>query len=191
MIAERLGIELVNLPSSRGAGGGSGGGGGDSDDSEGEQAEAVARQPPADMDIAFGRVVCGRRIGKGGVGSVYAGELQGVGAVALKKVSVLGDDRLENLKQEAFVMAQLRHKHIVFLFGLAIAPEEENINGRVDRHAYLVMELCHGDVGSLIDNSPKLKGDLPLGADAAGASWERLCLGCLAARVLGNMWLSV
>ena len=119
-----------------------------------------------EMDIPFERISCGRRIGKGGVGSVYAGELQGVGPVALKKVSVVGEERLQDLAQEAKMLAALRHEHIVFLHGLAISPEEEiGVGGRIDRNAYLVMELCAGDVGSLLDESPKLKDkDQPSGA---------------------------
>jgi hypothetical protein len=111
---------------------------------------------PVNMDISFSQVSCGRRIGKGGVGSVYAGNWDEVGAVALKKVSIRGEGVLDNLKQEAKMMAALRHKNIVYLFGLAISPEE-TINGRIERNAYLVMELCNTDVGSLIDNSPKQK----------------------------------
>lgn len=143
---QQVSIELVNL-----------------DTSEDDRTE----EPAASLDIPFDQITCGRRIGKGGVGSVYAGELMGVGPVALKKVSVAGDERLDNLAQEASMMAALRHPHIVHLYGLTTAPEEESANGSIDRWAYLVMELCSADVGSLIDNSPKMKqqedSDQPVG----------------------------
>lgn len=134
---------------------------------------SVQAGTPVQMDIPYERVTCGRRIGKGGVGSVYAGELEGVGPVALKKVSVVGEERLQNLAQEAKMMAALRHPHIVFLYGLTISPEEEedtSLARHNDRCAYLVMELCSGDVGSLIDNSPKVKAAAAGGGDGDGAS---------------------
>ena len=144
-----------------------------------EPNESKAEYKPdkkVEMNIPFELVTRGRRIGKGGVGSVYAGEYEGVGPVALKKVSVVGknrtgmEERLENLAQEARVMASLRHPHIVYLYGLTIEPPEESINGHVDRCAYLVMELCSGDVGSLIDNSPKLVQNKGSSADDAHGS---------------------
>eukprot|EP00750_Incisomonas_marina_P009259 INCI15871.1.p1 GENE.INCI15871.1~~INCI15871.1.p1 ORF type:complete len:425 (+),score=70.82 INCI15871.1:314-1588(+) len=134
---------------------------------------SVQAGTPVQMDIPYERVTCGRRIGKGGVGSVYAGELEGVGPVALKKVSVVGEERLQNLAQEAKMMAALRHPHIVFLYGLTISPEEEedmSLGRHNDRCAYLVMELCSGDVGSLIDNSPKVKDAAGGGDGSSGSS---------------------
>ena len=130
------------------------------DPDAGSQASRPGPEVAVNMDIPFENITCGRRIGKGGVGSVYEGTLVGVGKVALKKVSVQGNDQLENLAREAKMMAALRHKHIVFLYGLTVSPQEESVNGR-DHNAYLVMELCSDDVGSLIDNSPKLKSEQP------------------------------
>ena len=170
-----------------GAGGGGGGGGGGRAAGPGASPSTTpngssAVRPlsaragtPVQMDIPFELVTCGRRIGKGGVGSVYAGDLHGVGPVALKKVSVLGTERLQDLAREAKMMAALRHPHIVFLYGLTVSPEEEvGVGGRVDRNAFLVMELCSGDVGSLIDNSPKVKKEgatSPTGDGGGGSAY--------------------
>ena len=75
--------------------------------------------------IPYEELAFAKKLGQGGFGTVHAGTLQDHTQVAIKKLFL---DRLteraeEEFKNEAAIMAQLRHPNVVALYGIVLQPE--------------------------------------------------------------------
>jgi serine/threonine protein kinase len=101
--------------------------------------------PQADKDIEYdfiGRVIAGRytvqeHIGGGGMADVYRATDQQLGidvAIKLLKPRMASDELRARMVQEAQAAAQVRHSHVVRVFG----------TGALDRTAFIVMEWLDG-----------------------------------------------
>src|SRR5262245_38118046 len=95
---------------------------------------ASAEAPDDRLGKLFGEYRLTSRIGKGGMGAVYAAEHVRLGRIAAVKVMLLGDAKsLQRFKAEALTVARLQHTNIVDVFDVGDAPEP-----------HCVMELLHG-----------------------------------------------
>ncbi|XP_022716019.1 G-type lectin S-receptor-like serine/threonine-protein kinase B120 [Durio zibethinus] len=67
----------------------------------------------------------GNRIGQGGFGAVYKGELPGGQEIAVKRLSGQSAQGLEEFKNEIILIAKLQHRNLVRLLGCSIQGEEK------------------------------------------------------------------
>ncbi|KAE8724447.1 B120-like protein [Hibiscus syriacus] len=63
------------------------------------------------------------RLGQGGFGTVYKGELPGGEQIAVKRLSVQSGQRMEEFKTEIILIAKLQHRNLVRLLGCCIQGE--------------------------------------------------------------------
>ncbi len=95
----------------------------------------TASTPPplVSIEVPYADLTFEHRLGGGGFGDVFKGTWKGV-AVAIKKLKIMDlvSSGLEEFKQEALLMSQLRHPHIVNFFKVCLEPGNYCI----------VMELC-------------------------------------------------
>ncbi|KAF0905147.1 hypothetical protein E2562_000943 [Oryza meyeriana var. granulata] len=64
------------------------------------------------------------KLGEGGFGAVYKGELEGGQAVAVKRLSKFSTQGLDEFKNEVMLIARLQHVNLVRLLGCCIHGEE-------------------------------------------------------------------
>ncbi|GAA4949250.1 serine/threonine protein kinase [Nonomuraea thailandensis] len=99
---------------------------------------------PGEGDVLRGRYALLRRLGKGGMGTVWAGRDEELGReVAVKLLDAGGGDQEwpARFRREARVMAMLRHPNIVVVHDV----------GEHDGTPFLVMELLPGpDLGEIV-----------------------------------------
>ncbi|XP_022724107.1 G-type lectin S-receptor-like serine/threonine-protein kinase B120 isoform X2 [Durio zibethinus] len=67
----------------------------------------------------------GSRLGQGGFGAVYKGELPGGQEIAVKRLSGQSGQGLEEFKNEIILIAKLQHRNLVRLLGCSIQGEEK------------------------------------------------------------------
>ena len=102
--------------------------------------------------IPYEELAFAKKLGQGGFGTVHAGTLQDHTQVAIKKLFL---DRLteraeEEFKNEAAIMAELRHPNVVALYGIVLQPEY-----------CMVMELLeNGSLYSVLHSKRALDWDL-------------------------------
>ncbi|XP_042383203.1 G-type lectin S-receptor-like serine/threonine-protein kinase RKS1 isoform X1 [Zingiber officinale] len=65
------------------------------------------------------------KLGEGGFGSVYKGTLENGEHVAVKRLSRSSGQGLDELKNEVFLVAKLRHRNLVRLLGCCLDSEEK------------------------------------------------------------------
>ncbi|XP_010274340.1 PREDICTED: putative G-type lectin S-receptor-like serine/threonine-protein kinase At1g61610 [Nelumbo nucifera] len=65
------------------------------------------------------------KLGKGGFGSVYKGQLPGGQEIAVKRLSRGSDQGLEEFKNEVTLIAKLQHRNLVRLLGYCIQGDEK------------------------------------------------------------------
>ncbi|XVE51223.1 hypothetical protein DITRI_Ditri02bG0022600 [Diplodiscus trichospermus] len=65
------------------------------------------------------------RLGQGGFGAVYKGELPGGQEIAVKRLSAKSGQGLEEFKNEIILIAKLQHRNLVRLLGCSIQGEEK------------------------------------------------------------------
>ncbi|KAE8673494.1 S-locus-specific glycoprotein S6 [Hibiscus syriacus] len=65
------------------------------------------------------------RLGQGGFGPVYKGELPGGQEIAVKRLSGTSGQGLEEFKNEIILIAKLQHRNLVRLLGCSIEGEEK------------------------------------------------------------------
>ncbi|KAE8723050.1 B120-like protein [Hibiscus syriacus] len=65
------------------------------------------------------------RLGQGGFGTVYKGELPGGQEIAVKRLSGTSGQGLEEFKNEIILIAKLQHRNLVRLLGCSIEGEEK------------------------------------------------------------------
>ncbi|KAL4387722.1 hypothetical protein GQ457_09G001780 [Hibiscus cannabinus] len=65
------------------------------------------------------------KLGKGGFGTVYKGELSGGQEIAVKRLSGSSGQGLEEFKNEIILIAKLQHRNLVRLLGCSIEGEEK------------------------------------------------------------------
>ncbi|XVE87897.1 hypothetical protein DITRI_Ditri19aG0025500 [Diplodiscus trichospermus] len=65
------------------------------------------------------------RLGQGGFGAVYKGELPGGQEIAVKRLSGQSGQGLEEFKNEIILIAKLQHRNLVRLLGCSIQGEEK------------------------------------------------------------------
>ena len=100
--------------------------------------------PPSDQDLPngtqVGEYVIERKLGEGGMGSVYAGVQPLIGKqVAIKVVAAMWARNQQVTKrflEEARAVNQIRHPHIIDIFSFGILP---------DGRPYFVMEFLQGE----------------------------------------------
>ena len=105
--------------------------------------------PPAITDIQWEDLKFGPKIGEGGYGVIYRGTYQ-YNQVAIKKLKTerLSSQAIEELKQEAKIMAMMRSDYIVQWRGACFESSK----------VCLVMELMpKGSLHQLLRNQPNLK----------------------------------
>ena len=102
--------------------------------------------------IPYEELAFAKKLGQGGFGTVHEGTLQDHTQVAIKKLLL---DRLteraeEEFKNEAAIMAELRHPNLVALYGIVLQPEY-----------CMVMELLeNGSLYSVLHSKRALDWDL-------------------------------
>ncbi|KAE8728805.1 S-locus-specific glycoprotein S6 [Hibiscus syriacus] len=67
----------------------------------------------------------GNRLGQGGFGAVYKGELPGGEQIAVKRLSGQSGQGLEEFRTEIILIAKLQHRNLVRLLGCSIQGEEK------------------------------------------------------------------
>ncbi|HKQ00303.1 MAG TPA: protein kinase, partial [Actinomycetes bacterium] len=95
----------------------------------------------ADRRLVAGRYVLGGPLGRGGMGTVWRaersdGRYEGVTAVKLLNVSLIGHDAEERFRREGSILARLRHAHIAQLVDAGVSPAGQ---------PYLVLEHVPGE----------------------------------------------
>ncbi|CAI8616054.1 unnamed protein product [Vicia faba] len=65
------------------------------------------------------------KLGKGGYGPVYKGTLQGGQEIAVKRLSTVSSQGLQEFKNEVVLIAKLQHRNLVKLRGYCIKPGEK------------------------------------------------------------------
>ena len=105
--------------------------------------------------IPLGPYLLHGHVGRGGMGSVWAGEHVGQGlAVAVKLITAPGvaaRSARESLAREARAVAALDHEHVVSVYDMGeVTPDDADRSGGalVAGTPYLVMELVRG--GTLV-----------------------------------------
>lgn len=117
------------------------------------------RQPDLDDPLVGirldGRYELQRVLGKGGMGTVYAGRQLAIQKpVAIKVLRAVDDDgqAMGRFEREARSASKLGHAHIVDIFDFGRTPSPL---GGPDALAYLVMELLDGeDLGARLERGP-------------------------------------
>ncbi|HET8646215.1 MAG TPA: protein kinase, partial [Vicinamibacteria bacterium] len=93
--------------------------------------EGFLVQPPAPRSTLSGHVLGAYRlrepIGQGGMGSVWLadradGRYQGVAAVKLLNLSLIGHEAEQRFRREGSILARLRHPHIARLVDAGVSP---------------------------------------------------------------------
>ncbi|PON41048.1 Cysteine rich receptor like kinase [Parasponia andersonii] len=88
------------------------------------------------------------KLGEGGFGSVYKGELPDGTEVAVKRLSLKSRQGLEELKNEVILIAKLQHRNLVRLVGCGIEGDEKLLlyefmpNGSLDFFIYDSERRC-------------------------------------------------
>lgn len=143
----------------RGGGGAGAGAGVKKDDEEEAEVENVFEDVPTEKALRR-KYKVGEEIGKGAFGCVYEGKLEGK-AVALKKISDLGERAAKRNRQEAYYLRRCSHDKILAVHACLRAVDTETV--------WLVMELLQG--GSL-EEAVNLAGPLP------DKEVRCVCVGC-------------
>ncbi|KAM3701684.1 hypothetical protein ACJW31_05G193000 [Castanea mollissima] len=83
-------------------------------------------------DIVYGCIVAAtdnfspiNKLGQGGFGSVFKGQLSNGQEVAIKRLSNSSSQGIEEFKNEVLLIAKLQHRNLVKLFGCCIQGEEK------------------------------------------------------------------
>jgi hypothetical protein len=113
-----------------------------------EPVSSVFSEVPTEKAVRR-RYKVGDEIGKGAFGNVYEGKYEGK-AVALKKISNIGDRASLRNRQEAFYLSKCQHDKILRVYACLHALDTNTV--------WLVMELIKG--GSL-DEALSMAGPLP------------------------------
>ncbi|CAN6372050.1 unnamed protein product [Urochloa humidicola] len=127
-----------------------------------------------------------KKIGQGGVGSVYMGWLPDRGEVAIKRVDRSSKQTMvglmEDFKAELTILPSISHKHIVRLFGYCVSQEERQLLPKfwkkdINQEALLVYEFMenrsldmhlHGRTStSPVTTSWKMRIEILLGVSRA------------------------
>ncbi|KAH7669847.1 Non-specific serine/threonine protein kinase protein [Dioscorea alata] len=105
---------------------------------------AITRFAFVELEQATNRFSNTNLVGLGGSSNVYRGELNGVGAVAIKKLKAIGDDY--EFLTEIELLSRLNHCHVVPLLGYCL----ESLGKQSER--LLVFEyMCNGSLRDCLD----------------------------------------
>ncbi|PIN04208.1 Serine/threonine protein kinase [Handroanthus impetiginosus] len=103
----------------------------------------------AEIAAATDNFSCENKLGEGGFGPVYKGELQNGLQIAVKKLSKGSKQGIEELKNELALTARLQHVNLVKVLGIFIEREEHMLiyeympNGSLDSYLFdPVKRLC-------------------------------------------------
>jgi serine/threonine protein kinase len=77
------------------------------------------------ISIATGNFSLSNKLGEGGFGPVYKGTLLNGQSVAVKRLSKMSGQGLEELRNEAILIAKLQHKNLVRLLGCCTEKDEK------------------------------------------------------------------
>ncbi|PRQ20067.1 putative protein kinase RLK-Pelle-DLSV family [Rosa chinensis] len=75
--------------------------------------------------VATGNFHSGNKLGEGGFGSVYKGQLPNGQEIAVKRLSKTSGQGIEEFKNEVVLIERLQHRNLVKLLGCCIAGEEK------------------------------------------------------------------
>ncbi|XAR53710.1 Non-specific serine/threonine protein kinase [Bertholletia excelsa] len=96
-------------------------------DSKGESREEELELPVFDLGTIFAatdKFCSGNKVGQGGFGPVYKGELPDGREIAVKRLSQNSGQGLQEFKNEVILIAKLQHRNLVRLLGCCIDGEE-------------------------------------------------------------------
>jgi serine/threonine protein kinase len=102
---------------------------------------------PAEFEIAYERLVYGKKLGAGGFKDCFAGTLDGEPvAIGEFRLQEFTQEDLKEIKHEISVLKQLRHDNIVSFIGISTHA----------KHLCIVTELCeNGDLYDYMRKTPK------------------------------------
>ncbi|KAG2203466.1 hypothetical protein INT47_008193 [Mucor saturninus] len=102
---------------------------------------------PTGMDIPYGDLTFGKKIGSGGFKDCYQGIYKGeVVAIGELRLTHFGEFDLAEVKHEINVLKQLRHENVIKFLGVCTNPS----------HLCIVTEICtKGDLFDVIRNHPR------------------------------------
>ncbi|CAL5412088.1 unnamed protein product [Camellia sinensis] len=96
------------------------------DSEKGNQGDEL-ELPTFDLSTVFAatdKFSSGNKIGEGGFGSVYKGELSNGQEIAVKRLSQSSGQGIKEFKNEVILIAKLQHRNLVRLLGCCIQGEE-------------------------------------------------------------------
>ncbi|CAI9087681.1 OLC1v1021818C1 [Oldenlandia corymbosa var. corymbosa] len=96
------------------------------------------------------------KLGEGGFGSVYKGQLQNGREIAIKRLSKSSGQGVEEFKNEAALIARLQHRNLVKLLGCCIQQEEKMLVYEYLPNKGLDNFIFHKEKGVLLDWKKRL-----------------------------------
>ncbi|KAF8664429.1 hypothetical protein HU200_054601 [Digitaria exilis] len=108
------------------------------------------------------------KLGEGGFGTVYKGELEGGQTVAVKRLSKFSTQGLDEFKNEVMLIAKLQHVNLVRLLGCCIHGEE-----RILVYEYMENKSLDKFIFALIDQMQMGYADKGRSAASAQLNWSK------------------